>query len=189
MSDVIIRTARLEDAEGIGHVHVAAWQDSYRGIVPERLINAYTPTGRARRWSEILTAAQSGGGALVRVAEANGEILGFGCAGAQRDAHLAKIGYAGEVSALYLHSSARGRGLGRRLMRKLMADLLAQGHGSMALWVLKGNDRARAFYWAMGGMYLMDREDEERGVVLYDEAYGWSDLEAALAPSSDRASD
>lgn len=170
---ILVRDARIEDADEMGQVHATAWQQSYTGIFPEAEINAHDAKMRARNWRRLLADPKD---TVVLVAEDAGRVVGFGSAHGQRDAELRGMGYTGEISALYLLDAVKGRGAGRDLVRALTRRLIAQGHESMALWVLVKNARARGFYERMGGTYLMDRRDETIAELVVDAAYGWRDL-------------
>ena len=41
MDEVAIRRAEPGDAAAIAAVHVAAWRETYAGLVPERMLRAY----------------------------------------------------------------------------------------------------------------------------------------------------
>ena len=52
--------------------------------------------------------------------------------------------------ALHVRQSRWRQGAGRALHDTAVATLTARGFQVVTLWVLTGNDRARAFYEAMG---------------------------------------
>ena len=72
----------------------------------------------------------------MHVVETPADIVGFGSAGAARDALL---GTTGEVTAIYLLDSVKRHGLGRMLFTSLMRALAGRGHASAGLWVLVDN--------------------------------------------------
>lgn len=53
---------------------------------------------------------------------------------------------AGELLALYVAPEHWSTGAGRTLLAAASEKLAADGHRSLALWVLEGNSRARRFY-------------------------------------------
>jgi len=55
-----IRHARVEDAEAIAAVHVAAWRESYTGLVPAEMLASLSVDERADRWRRILVPLHSG---------------------------------------------------------------------------------------------------------------------------------
>jgi ribosomal protein S18 acetylase RimI-like enzyme len=68
-------------------------------------------------------------------------------AGAARDEDAVGLG---EVMAIYLDPTARGRGLGRALMDAALAELAGAGLTTVVLWVLTANAPARRFYEQAG---------------------------------------
>lgn len=177
-----IREARVADASAMAEVHVAAWHESYVGLLPEAEQAARGVEMRRQMWRRIL---ETPGPYVVLVAEAEGGIVGFGSACDQRDRDLAGMGFSGEISALYLLDAVKRQGVGQRLVARLVHWLRAQGHDAMALWVLSGNGPARAFYERMGGAFVFEREDPCGDAVILDAAYGWPALGAiSLDPAS-----
>ena len=55
-----------------------------------------------------------------------------------------------QLYALYVHPDQVGRGHGRALMQRALADARDRGAPCMTLWVLSENARARAFYGQAG---------------------------------------
>jgi ribosomal protein S18 acetylase RimI-like enzyme len=108
----------------------------------------------------------------VRLAEQGGAIVGFSAGGKQPDESLA---YSGEIRAIYVLRQAQRLGIGRALMAATTADLLAQGHRSVMLWVLAANAPARRFYAALGGREIARREQQREGFRAVGIAYGWDD--------------
>ncbi len=140
----VVRRAARADADGIARVHVAAWRETYAGLLPQEMIDGQTLEERAALWRSLVEP----GGPTVLVVESEGEIVGFGSAGPAREPAL---GTSGEVTAIYLLDPAKRRGAGRLLMRRLFDALAADGHETAGLWVLASNVPAIAFYEAMGG--------------------------------------
>jgi ribosomal protein S18 acetylase RimI-like enzyme len=174
MNDVAIRRARAGDSAAIAAVHVAAWRQTYEGLLPERVLSAFSVEDRALRWRRILTVPDPAMESAVFVALAAGRVAGFGSCGLQREAALASAGFEGEFSALYLLAAHQRQGLGRRMMAHMARDLMARGLCGAALWVLYDNHRARRFYEALGAQAITERV-EAHG-ELREVAYGWPDL-------------
>ena len=177
-----IRAATAADAPAIARVHVQAWRESYRGLVPDALLDALSVERNARMWASII---DSGDRVVVHVVEAAasedtgqeaGEvsgIVGFGCAGDARDKAL---GSSGEVTAIYLLDRVKRRGLGRTLFGSLMRALAARGHAAVGLWVLIANEGTRRFYEAQGGRPGPTRVVNGTHGELNEIAYRWDDL-------------
>lgn len=193
MDEVAIRRAQPDDAAAIAAVHVAAWRETYTGLVPARMLSAFPVARRIRRWHRILTAPDPARESAVFVATLpDRTIVGFGSCGRQPAPDLVAAGFAGEFSALYLLAAQQRRGIGRRLMALMAQDLLARGMQGGALWVLRDNHPARRFYEALGARsvgqrvetvaaHLACRRARPQDALLHELAYGWPDL-ALLAP-------
>ncbi|GGD31052.1 N-acetyltransferase [Microbacterium faecale] len=165
-----IRRAELSDAAAIADLHVRTWQSTYRGLLPDALLDELDVAARTERWQRILGGASAtvgtagaGGHAGIEtdtptsatVVAVEGErVLGFASAGAARDNDAP---CARELWALYVDPIAHGAGVGAELLRT------AIGADPAYLWVLEGNNRAIAFYEKHGFRLDGGVESEERG--------------------------
>ena len=179
MSNVRIRAATLTDAEAVARVHVHAWRESYRGLVPDDLIAALSVERNTQQWQTIIGAGEASIALVVeRVAEEAGRqgtatIVGFGAA---CDARSPELGTSGEVTAIYLLEAYKRRGIGRRLFTGLLQALAARGHRSACLWVLVDNHATRHFYEALGGRAGSQRIATDGPAPMHEIAYVWDDL-------------
>jgi ribosomal protein S18 acetylase RimI-like enzyme len=162
-----IRAATPADAEAIARVHVQAWHESYRGLLPDPLIAAKTLALRTAQWR----GAVADPARILRVIEEAGDVVGFGSAGRARSAAL---GAQGEIAAIYLLDRVKRRGLGRALFDTLRDALEAAGFADAGLWVLTENTPARRFYEAIGGRAGATRSERDAGHVLDEVAYLWN---------------
>jgi GNAT superfamily N-acetyltransferase len=147
---VRVRGAVPDDAAAIATIRVAGWRAAYAGLIEQAVLDALDPVTEAVRrraeWAERPTPV---------VAEVDGRVVGFVLTCPYRTAIEAPAHWphdpdAGEVAALYVDPAVHGRGVGRALMDRALADLRAAGHPVAHLWVLTGNARARRFYEAAG---------------------------------------
>lgn len=138
----------LTDAEkdGKGYVHYQAWMETYTGLIDQRHLDARS----LERCVE--TAHRYPQNTLV--AKAGEKVVGFVCYGAYRDDTLND---AGEIYAIYVLRAYQGQKVGYRLMQAAMAQLA--GYKKVALWVLRGNERALRFYERYG--FTLDGETAE----------------------------
>jgi len=166
-----ILSARGEDAGAIAQVHVQAWRETYRGLIPDSVLAGLSVDGRVRAWSEMLAAGDAA--PAIFVAEQEGAIVGFGSARAVRDPALATDG---EITAIYLLDGYKRRGLGRALFRHLVDWLAARGCMSAGLWVLDTNVVARRFYAALNGRLGPTKVDQCADVTLNEVAYIWESI-------------
>jgi ribosomal protein S18 acetylase RimI-like enzyme len=148
-ADFVFRPARANDAATIARLHVAVWRRTYRDLAPAEAHAALDETLRRRRWEEILAAPESRRSALI--VESSGDLAGFGLAGPASDSHF---GGRAEVKFLYVDNRFQRRGLGRALLDRMRRAMAAAGFPGIALAVVVGNDRAIAFYEALGGRQI-----------------------------------
>ena len=144
---VSVRTALAADGAAIGRVHVESWLATYRGVFPDDYLDALDPEARGKRWTERLASAEARPHECTLVLVVDGIVSGFSDVGPNRDGLGASVG---EVSSIYLHPDAIGRGLGRTLFAAAVEVLRASGHHAAVLWVAEANVRARRFYERAG---------------------------------------
>lgn len=167
-----IRPAHPGEARRIAEIHVAAWRETYPGLLPEAVIAARTVEDGEALWRKIL--ADAAARPVLVLEEASGAtLLGFGACGPQRDAALREAGFPGEVTALYLLRAGQGQGHGGRMLRRMALALHGMGLWPFALWVLDGNRRARGFYERLGGQPVLERQASLSGHAVAETAYGW----------------
>jgi ribosomal protein S18 acetylase RimI-like enzyme len=170
---VVVRQARLEDAQAIGRIEIETWRSTYAGILPDRTLLGMSERRQTSSWMSFLRHRPQD----VWVAQnAKSELLAFGNCGAQRDG---AVSFAGEVYTLYVLPDAQGQGLGRRVLLALFGRLVESGHASGLVWVVRANP-ARFFYERLGGHQVMHRPIPVGGEPVPAIAYGWSDLKTML---------
>lgn len=143
-----IRRAVPDDANAIADVHARSWPYTYDGLLPEQVI-ADVVAGRDRRaawYRQILS--DSCRPERIWVAAIGESVVGMAVwsPGAEDDATPETA----DLEAIYLDPAVIGQGIGRRLIRAVVADIAAAGFTQATLWVLDTNDRARRFYEAVG---------------------------------------
>ncbi len=168
-----VRMATVDDAAAIAAIHVAAWRETYRGLVPDAVLDGLSVEARTVEWRRRL--GLPGGAAAVAV---DGGVVGFGSCGPQRDPGL---GTDGEIYTLYVLVRAQRRGWGRGLMAALAGALRAHGRQSASLWVAEANVPARRFYEALDGRLAGAKVQPGDGFALAEVAYAWDRLDG-LAP-------
>lgn len=172
-----IRTATLTDVTEIARVQVETWGVTYKGLVPDALIEQVRVTDRAAMWEKILTNYEESGRGAAAVAEVDGAVVGFGSWNPQREEELEAEGFTGEVTSLYVLPQYQRSGVGRALMEWLGHGMESGGHSAASLWVLTENKGGCAFYEALGGEAIRTRSDPHGGNVS-ETAFGWRTLDA-----------
>lgn len=152
-----IRNADPDDAERIASIHVASWQATYRGSMPDSDLDALTVEQRLPMWERILASAS----ALIRVwvAIIDDEIVGFCSIGPSHS--FEDNGDTLELYTIYLRPDRERQGTGSALMEHAEREMVRMGAGQAILWVLEGNHRARHFYeasgWRLDGVEKLDQ--------------------------------
>jgi GNAT superfamily N-acetyltransferase len=161
---VAIRPADLQDVEAITLVHVESWRAAYRGLLPQHLLDGLSVPRRADGWREILRSGE--GHTLVAVESETGRVGGFLNVGSSRDEDAGLS--VGELRALYLLQEWWNAGTGGQL-HEAGLGLLQREFAEATLWVLDGNERARAFYARRGWRDDGTSKTDDRGDVVLTE--------------------
>lgn len=130
-----VRPATHADAVALGRVHVAAWREAYANLLSAEFLAGLSVERRVARWELII--ADTSSGHVVRIAEADGNIVGVASSGPCRDDDARRPL---ELYSLYLLAAHYGSGLGQQLLDATL------GHSPATLWVAQENPRAQAFY-------------------------------------------
>ncbi len=170
MSRFAIREATLDDAAGIARAHVDSWRTSYRGILPDNVLDQLDVGQRLEMRKRILRGGEHFH--LVAYDVTHGDIVGFCDAGPSRR----HVTLAGEVYAIYLVQRAKRYGLGSEMFDRVRGWLRANQMPSMIVWVLDNNHHARRFYEAMGGRVGNRLQTNVAGYPVVEQAYVWERL-------------
>jgi ribosomal protein S18 acetylase RimI-like enzyme len=154
LSAVAVRTASPDDADAIARVHIGTWQAAYAHIFPAEALDrlASRLAQRAEFWQEAIASGNPRSHTLV--GQERDRVVGFASIGPTRDDDLDPE-QVGELFAIYVLPEAWGEGVGRALMRELVARLRKERFRAAILWVLEDNPRTRRFYelagWRLDG--------------------------------------
>ena len=165
-----IRAAKLTDAEGIARAHTASWRTSYRGLLPDAVLDRIDVDQRTASWRRTLQDRQVL--TLVAYDTTHHDIVGLCDAGRTRGDSPC----AAEVYRIYLEHHARRHGLGREMFEQVTDWLRAQELRSLIIWVLDGNHHARRFYEAMGGRAASRMASTVSGFPVVELSYVWDRL-------------
>jgi ribosomal protein S18 acetylase RimI-like enzyme len=137
-SPLTVRPARVEDVAQMARVNVRCWQETYRGLMSDAVLDdPGFPAARDRFWTAALTDERYRGN-RVAVAERAGEMVGIAMSGPPLDAAAT---WARQLYVLYVQAADHGTGAGRALL-----EAVVDPAESAALWVADPNPRAQAFY-------------------------------------------
>lgn len=174
--EVVVRSGRAEDGEALATAHVRAWQEGYRGMMPQDYLDGIDLDERIAQWRRWVADGRFVRTRLV-VAELSGVVAGFAIHGPERDPDddaprpVAEPG-PGELYSLNVHPEHWGAGVGSALLTHVHAALTGAGHREAVLWVLPQNERARRFYarhgWVPDGAA---KTDTVQGVTVDEVRY------------------
>ena len=165
-----IRTAQQEDAARLAYVHITAWRETYRGIMPDTTLDNLSFERSTDGWAKRLAALPDRQEAFV-ACDDGGQVMGFAVAGPKR---LPELPADGEIFAINLIDKAKRKGHVLRLMHAAALHLTAHNFEAVGLWVLERNLPARAFYERLGGTVLTQRDEDFGGTKLIELAVAWN---------------
>lgn len=174
------RQAQLADADVIARIQTDGWREAYRGLMPDRLLDGPLLEDHCLLWRRLLA---SGSDPMPLLALGNGSEVGFCAMGRSRSG----LPYETEIFALYIDQAWHRMGVGRRLMLGSAIRARDAGSGSLMLWTLARNARARAFYQRLGGIAVGEEEHSFGGTWLTEVAYAWADIDTLITAASKEA--
>jgi len=137
-SSVIVRPALVQDAAQMAHVVVRCWQETYRGLMSDAVLDdPGFPVAREQMFTAILTDEHYRQN-RVAVAERDGGLVGVAMSGTPADAN---VPWARQLYVLYVYAADHGTGTGRALLEAVINPA-----ETVMLWVADPNPRAQAFY-------------------------------------------
>lgn len=160
------------DAEDLARVHVQAWRETYKGLLPDAFLARMSEPGFTRRFGRELREPR---GVVTLAAADRYGLVGYASGGASRGQTEGEA----EIALLYVLRKAQGRGVGRELLMRMAKALAAEGATSLRLSVLRDNMAARGFYEHLGGLPEPARQEPgPGGRLLFEVAYRWNDIAA-----------
>jgi ribosomal protein S18 acetylase RimI-like enzyme len=151
-----LRDATLADLAAIDDLHVRSRQVAYRGLVSDHYLDVTMPASSRVDWQRKLPELLGGAG-CVRVAESDGEIIGFVAAFApDGDGSV-------YINNLHARHDRKGLGAGTALLEAAARWTRANGARAMHLKVLEQNTSAIGFYESHGWRRIDRVEDTWAG--------------------------
>ncbi|MFC5924314.1 GNAT family N-acetyltransferase [Micromonospora vulcania] len=137
-SSLTVRSAKVEDVAQMARVHVRCWQETYRGLMSDAVLDDPSlPAAREQFWTAALTDKRYRENRAV-VAEREGELIGIAMSGPPLEGAAA---WTWQLYVLYVVTAEHGTGAGRALLQAAIDPA-----ESAALWVADPNPRAQTFY-------------------------------------------
>jgi GNAT superfamily N-acetyltransferase len=137
MSSVRVRQAHAEDVKAMARIHVQSWQETYRGLMADEILDQPGFVERRERFWAAALGDERYLANRVAVAERGGQLVGIAMAGPAQDpdAH-----WPVQLGVLYVLAAEHGTGAGGGLLAAVI------GNDHAGLWVADPNPRAQAFY-------------------------------------------
>jgi len=150
-----VRPARVEDAAQMARVNVRSWQETYRGLMSDAVLDdPGLVAARERFWTAALSDERYREN-RVAVAERDGELVGIAMSGPPLDPGAAWVR---QLYVLYVHAADHGTGAGLALL-----DAVLDPEEWVVLWVADPNPRAQGFYRKHG--FVADGTTQVEGGV------------------------
>ncbi|MCD1285301.1 GNAT family N-acetyltransferase [Brevibacterium sp. CCUG 69071] len=122
----------------MARVHVDSWEETYRGLMPDDLLDDPDALDQRRQmWTRALDEDHQRTHTCA-VADQDGRIVGVAMSGPSRDDDRPDER---ELFILYTYRAVQGSGAGQGLL-----DLVVEPGTACHLWVADPNPRAQAFY-------------------------------------------
>ena len=168
--EFIIRKAKEEDAKEIAYVNAYTWLTTYKGLMPDELLEERVKT-IDDRVPKIINAIKTKDNFYVAL-DGN-KVVGIMSYGKSRNQDYID---SGEIKSIYILKDYQGLGLGKSLFMTGIKELLNMGFNSMILNVLEGND-AFLFYQKYDGKKVSEKIDDFGGTILKENVMYFDNLE------------
>lgn len=151
MPSPVLRPATPDDVEAVASVFHQGWHDVHPGRVPDGLTERRTIEAFRDRVSQRIAETDE-----TTVAEVDGTVAGFIMVSAD------------EAEQVYVDREFRGTTVATLLLTEAERQIAESGHDVAFLVVVRGNDRAQAFYARQG---WVDEGDVDYPVTALGESF------------------
>lgn len=167
---VEFRNARHDDMPEVARVHVESWRRSFAGIAPEKFLQ---DMAIEKRLDAYANRASEESYKMVVAEHPQMGIVGFADFGPP----VLQVDFAAQIYSFYFLPEFQRKGLGERLFRRCVGEMLDEGANSLCLDSLELSPY-RQFYSKMGGR-IVGRDGHKLGGEDFETViYGWEDLRA-----------
>ena len=168
--DIVIRKAKETDARGIVEVNAYTWFTTYKGLMPDELLENRIKT-IDDRVSKTANSIKEKDNAFVAL---DGyKVIGIMSYGKSRNENYPD---SGEIYSIYILKDYQGLSLGKKLFMIGINELISKGYNSMILNVLDGNDTIK-FYEKYCGVKVGEKKDNFGDTILIENIMYFDNLE------------
>ncbi len=167
---MIIREAKLSDAQSIVEVNVSTWESTYEGILADEYLNnlLYEKTEQAIK--NIIIKSSDDKRFIFVAEDSTSGVIGFASCGRVRETYNS---FKGELYSVYIVKSYQNKGIGKLLCNCVMEKLKENDLFPMIIWVLEKNVHACKFYELTGGKIIGERYMQIGSEEYKELAYGF----------------
>lgn len=171
---VKIRKVRISDAEKIARVNVDTWRSTYTGLIDKKTLDNLSYSDKFDGWRNKIESLDNR--TTIFIAELDGELVGFALASQdQQERNIRSVNYKGELMAIYVSDKFQRKGIGIRLVRRIVDYFIDNNVNSMCVWTIKNNPFYK-FYTKLGAEPFDSKPhliDQKEYTLI---GYGWKDL-------------
>ena len=162
----MIRPALEADMGAVGRLYTDSWQRTYRGLIPDRVLDEMTAERSRDKWTRYREQKENG----LFVLERDGAVAGLAACRPFPERENSAL-----LDSLHVAPEAQGGGWGRRLIARAARWARENGFRELVIYVVQGNRRAERLYRGMGARELCAFHDWD-GALSW--ALAWEDLES-----------
>lgn len=181
---ITYRPITIKDCEVVAGIHALSWGFAYRGILTDAYLDHEVDSDRLTHWRHRLNEPLANDVGVLALQDSHP--VGFAFAVRDEHEHWGSL-----LDNLHVRSQVQGHGIGRGLMRELVAQLSSAGSNSgLHLWAYDANRAARRFYESLGGKVVhTEVVNTPGGGQAKAHVYAWASLRELGAAVTSSGSD
>ena len=157
--NITIRKATIEDAEDFVKVNTATWLTTYKGLIPDKILEKRKLSMSTRITRTIKDIQENNN---IYVATVDNQVIGEMTYAYSRNENFLN---SGEITSVYVLKEYQGLGIGKQLFLKGIEECINLGFNSMIVNVLKGNNAIK-FYEKFGGKKIAQKKENLDGILI-----------------------
>ncbi|KIL49050.1 GNAT family N-acetyltransferase [Jeotgalibacillus campisalis] len=165
----MIRRAERGDGLEISRVRIESWRTTYQGQIDQAFLDQMSPDQWAENWEKDFDQDEI----FTYVAEIDNEIVGFAIAGESSEEDFPNHPY--ELMAIYLLKQHQNKGIGQKLVSKIIETFALKGDAGIHVWAFDDNPYC-SFYKKLGGTPITQQVLKIQGKGYNETAYGWESI-------------